>query len=346
MKSVVMALTGVAALLGLTTVGLAQGPERGQRPAVSPRAAPQPRAAPARPAMRAPSQRPANAQRVQPQRPAAARRAPQQRAVQQNKARQNTRADRSRIQQKTRAQRDLAGQQRTQRKRAAQERRDREKTRQRQAAPSSPKQIDKGPGRPDAANKGSQRAQPVARIRATDQQRRQIRESLFKQRNVQRIARNRLGVGVAIGNRIPRRHRLHRFTPALLAFAPLYASYSYLIVDDTICVVDPATYEVVDIIPSSFEQAGPGPAPLPVLALSPEQTRLIHDNVPKDPARVELRIRLALGAEIPRTVALFPFPEDVVARVPAIGPFRYVVVENDVVIVDPESYAIVLVITD
>lgn len=188
--------------------------------------------------------------------------------------------------------------------------------------------------------------QPVARIQATDQQRREVRQRLFQERNVQRLSRQRLGAPIAVGSHVPRRHRLHRFTRALLAFAPFYASYSYLVVDDSICVVDPETYVIVDVIPASIEQASPGPASQPVLALSRVQMRFILANVPKDRARTDVRIRLALGAEIPRSVELFRFPEHVVARVPEVAPFRYIVVDNDLVIVDPRDYEIALVITE
>lgn len=34
----------------------------------------------------------------------------------------------------------------------------------------------------------------------------------------------------------------------LLALVPMYAAYSYLVVDDTICIVDPHTYAIVDMI--------------------------------------------------------------------------------------------------
>ena len=187
----------------------------------------------------------------------------------------------------------------------------------------------------------------MARIRATDEQRREVRQGLFRQSNVQRIARNRLGIAPAVGNRIPRRHRLHRFTPALIAFAPLYATYSYIVVDDTICIVDPVSYDIVDVIDEgSIETAGPPLAPPQTLLLSPEQMRLVYAGVPKDRARTELRIRLALGAEIPRSVALFAFPDAVIAQVPQVAPFRYIVVENDVVIVDPTDYEIAMVISE
>jgi hypothetical protein len=240
---------------------------------------------------------------------------------------------------------------RTQQSRQAQDRRAQDKLRQRQETPPSPsanpRQADKGPRRPDGADKGAPRAQPVARIRATDEQRREVRRVLFQKSNVQRIARNRLGVAPAVGNRIPRRHRLHRFTPALIAFAPLYASYSYIVVDDTICIVDPVNYDIVDVIDEgSFETAGPPLAPSQTLLLSPEEMHLVYIDVPKDRARTELRIRLALGAEVPRSVTLFAFPDAVIARVPQVAPYRYIVVEDDVVIVDLTDYEIAMVISE
>jgi hypothetical protein len=39
-----------------------------------------------------------------------------------------------------------------------------------------------------------------------------------------------------------------------------------------------------------------------------------YAGVPKDRARTELRIRLGLGAEIPRSVALLAFPDAVIAE--------------------------------
>lgn len=117
-------------------------------------------------------------------------------------------------------------------------------------------------------------------------------------------------------------------------------------VDDTICVVDSESYTIVDVIEGSIESAGPPSAPPPALALSSEQKHLIYASVPKDRARAELRIRLALGVEIPRSVSLFDFPDTLIAQVPQVAPFRYIVVEDDVVIVDPADYEIAMVISE
>jgi hypothetical protein len=180
-------------------------------------------------------------------------------------------------------------------------------------------------------------------VQATDQQRREMRQRLVGNRGAERISRGQVNGALAIGSRIPRRHRLHRFAPALLALVPAYAAYRYLIVDDTICVVDPDTYAIVDVIPSSIEQAGP--AQRPALTLSADQMRCIYSSTPKDQARADLRIRLALGAEIPRNVELFGFPEEGLACAPELAGYRYILVEDDVVIVDPIDYAIAAVVS-
>jgi hypothetical protein len=340
MKRVLAGLAGAVALAGMSSMGMAQAPEKGERPAAKreaqqPKAAPAPRAAQAdRPAARAPAKHPPAAQRSRPQPPAAAQAGPRQ-AAERKRAQQGQPLDRK------------SGQQ----SRQAQDKRAQDKVRQRQAKPAAktagPKQVEeKGTRRPDDAAKGEPRAQPVARIHATDQQRLEVHRGLFRQGKVERITRNELGIALAVGNHLPRRHRLHRFTPALIALAPLYAAYSYIVVDDTICVVDSSTYVIVDMIEGSTEAAGPLPPPPLALALSPEQLRLIYASVPKDGVRTELRIRLAFGAEIPRSVELLAFPDALIEQVPQIASLRYIVVENDVVIVDPATYGIAMVISE
>ena len=73
--------------------------------------------------------------------------------------------------------------------------------------------------------------------------------------------------------------------------------------------------------------------------------RCVYASVPKDRARADLRIRLALGAEIPRSVELFNFLDAALACAPELADYAYIVVEDDVVIVNPTDYTIVQVIS-
>jgi uncharacterized protein DUF1236 len=179
--------------------------------------------------------------------------------------------------------------------------------------------------------------QDVKRIQASDEQRRSVRDRLFKERRVDRI---KLDIRPVIGTHIPRRHRLHRLPVWIVDVAPIYRGYSYVVIEDTICIVDPETYVIVDVIPASTQRAE-----RPQLYLTPEEMRFVYAQVPKD-RQVRLNIRLALGAEIPRDVELRAFPEWVLERIPKLEVFRYVVTDDAVVIVDPADYSVVLVISD
>lgn len=148
-----------------------------------------------------------------------------------------------------------------------------------------------------------------------------------------------------------------RFAPALLALVPMYAAYRYFMIDDAICVVDPETYTVVDVISDPIEEAGPiGPAgpsaplavrpPPPALALSGSQRRCVYETTPQDVPRADVHARLALGAEVPPTAELFEFPQEAADCAPDITAYRYIVTENDdLVVVDPVDRSVALVIS-
>jgi hypothetical protein len=178
---------------------------------------------------------------------------------------------------------------------------------------------------------------------ASNEQRVRVRQAIFRERGLERISRRDFGANVVIGARVARRHHLHRLTPAIIAFAPAYRNYDYVVVEDTICIVNPDTYVVVDVIPASVEYAE-GSRP-PQLALSAADMHFIYASVPRD-RTADVRVRLALGAEVSAQVDLEGFPDSVVDRVPQIERYRYIVVDQDVVVVDPADRSVALVITE
>jgi hypothetical protein len=364
MNRAVIAVAAGALLLGAGAAGLAQAQDRdgrgrggGGAAREAPRAPPQraaPRVQQSQPRVerrqprveRRAVQRPRRerAQQVQRQRERSVQRAERRERNQQQAGRrqreQKQQVERRQRDQQQRAQRDQhEQQQRAEREQREQhqaaERRQREQQKQAQQKDRSEGKRADSPARP----------QKVNRVQASNEQRKGVRERIFRERRVDRIKARDFRARVVVGTHIERRHRrhLHRLTPAILAFAPIYAGYSYLVVDDDICIVDPATYYVVDVIPSSVEYAaGPSRAQL---ALSAEEMAFIYASVPKDRS-VDVRVRLALGAEIPSRVDLEVFPDGVIDRVPQIESYRYIVVEDDVVIVDPRDRAVALVITE
>jgi hypothetical protein len=145
-----------------------------------------------------------------------------------------------------------------------------------------------------------------------------------------------------VGHRIPRTVHLFPVPRDVIAFFPYYRSYSYFVVGDEICIVDPATYEVVDVIDEGYWRA-PG-RQVAELRLSSGQIALIRDSISRDFPEADLRLRLALGAEIPDDVELYEFPQIVLDRAPELRQFRFLVAGEQIVIVDPRDRSIALVI--
>jgi hypothetical protein len=181
------------------------------------------------------------------------------------------------------------------------------------------------------AQSGSDQSAP-GRAQLSEQQRTDVGAKL-RQRRVERTR-----INVYVGSRVPRSVRLYPLPATAFAMAPAYRGYSYLVLeDDTIAIVDARTYVVVDVIPATTRAAG--------LALSPDQMRFIYARVPKDQT-VDVRVRLALGAEVPPSVELQPFPPEVIARIPEMELYRFIVsTDDDVAVVDPRDNAVVLVIS-
>jgi hypothetical protein len=173
-------------------------------------------------------------------------------------------------------------------------------------------------------------------VQVSAEQHSNIRERLFKET---RVEKTKVNVTVNIGRAIPRTVHLHTLPVAIVAIAPAYRGYDYVVLeDDTILIVDPRTYLVVDLIPA-------GGAARAQLALSADQRHFLFTSLPKS-HRADVHIRLALGAEVPRSIELLSFPSVAVERVPSVQRYRYIVSGDDIVIVDPSDYSVVTVISD
>ena len=63
---------------------------------------------------------------------------------------------------------------------------------------------------------------------------------------------------------------------------------------------------------------------------------------PAPPPTVAYRV----GTRVPETVTLYPVPETVVAEVPAVKRYKYMVVNGQVVLVDPVTSEVVAEVAD
>jgi hypothetical protein len=146
-----------------------------------------------------------------------------------------------------------------------------------------------------------------------------------------------------IGYRVPRQIHLFPVPREVISFFPYYSDYRYIVVEDEICIVDPRTYEIVDVIDQNYYHGGPRPE-VAGLSLAPDEIALVRDSIPRDFPEVDVRLRLALGAELPGDAEIYEFPAIVLDRVSRLQTYRFLVAEGQIIIVDPRHRSIALVI--
>ena len=83
------------------------------------------------------------------------------------------------------------------------------------------------------------------------------------------------------------------------------------------------------------------------LQLTPVQRRTIYRTIVRErvaPAQPTIEYRV--GARVPDSVQLYAVPQEVAVEVPAIRSYKYMVVNNRVVLVDPATSEVVAEVVD
>jgi hypothetical protein len=105
-----------------------------------------------------------------------------------------------------------------------------------------------------------------------------------------------------------------------------------------------APIEHVGPMSPSGEPLNSPPAQAP--ALTAAQKAAIFSSVTLDKSKIKPAdtFPVAVGAQVPPAVELYPLPEGVLAEAPVARPYRYTMVANQVVLVDPGTMRVVDVI--
>lgn len=176
----------------------------------------------------------------------------------------------------------------------------------------------------------------IDRQSATRVHDRLIRDTSVRETNV--------NINIDVGGRLPDRVRLRPVPADIVEISPRFRNYEYTIVRDEIVIVEPKTKKVVQIISGG----GRGGAKQAV-RLDTKQRDLVKRDVMKTRTgsasrAADLNIQLREGVEIPDRVTLQTFPEDLWRDAPELREVRYVIVDEDVVLVDPDTREIIEII--
>jgi hypothetical protein len=122
-----------------------------------------------------------------------------------------------------------------------------------------------------------------------------------------------------------------------------------VVVEDEIVILEPQNRRIVATLP----REGGRHVSRPVgeasvragLDLSTEKRRVIREIVLREPScRFEQRFDFFIGMPIPRNVRVCEFPDEVLAEVPEVQSYRFVLRNDDIVVVDPAEQHVIEVI--
>ena len=137
--------------------------------------------------------------------------------------------------------------------------------------------------------------------------------------------------------------RLFAVPAAVLAIFPYYQDYRYVVEEDTICIVDPDTYEIVDVLDEGAY--GPGSRPqVAGLTLTGRESAGARQHPARLPTECACAFVWHWALKFPASIELNEFAPLLLDQVPKLRDFRFVVSQDQVVIVAPLDRGIVLVL--
>jgi hypothetical protein len=174
------------------------------------------------------------------------------------------------------------------------------------------------------------------RIQVTERERTTIQKSIDVQK-----ARVNIDIDVNIGSPVPRSVTLYPLPAAIIDINPRWRNYRYVVVRDEIIIINPQTYVVVEVIPvsgSTQARASRGTRGSVQLSAQQRQRILTYARAECRTVLTEPGFQVGVGIRIPERIELCPFEDVIVQEVGVVRPYRFFVVQDQVVLVDPGTH--------
>jgi Protein of unknown function (DUF1236) len=193
------------------------------------------------------------------------------------------------------------------------------------------------------AQKSSERSSSGERVQLSEQQRTNVHQTLLKESNLNRATN--VNISISVGTRIPRSVRLVVLPASIISVVPAYRSYQYVVVNDQICIVDPNSYEIVEIIAAPGQTARlDSRGGQSALVLTEEEKAIVLRSIDMDRSSTLGLGTLTEGSSVPRGANVQVFPDMVVQQVPKLKGHKFFAAENRVAIVDTQGDKVQLVL--
>jgi hypothetical protein len=157
---------------------------------------------------------------------------------------------------------------------------------------------------------------------------------------------NNVNFSVSVGTVVPRSVTLEPLPAPFVEIIPQYRGYKFFVVRDEVVIVEPNSFRIVDVI----ERSGSGSRAHATtsdrkLNLSSQQRDVIRKHYSsKKPVTTGAATRsekIVVGEEVPESVTIETFPEDIYREVPAVRNYRYIHGDRGLYIVEPQSRRVI-----
>ncbi|HEX4644760.1 MAG TPA: DUF1236 domain-containing protein [Verrucomicrobiae bacterium] len=220
-----------------------------------------------------------------------------------------------------------------------------------------PAQGRSGAGAASQQNTGVTEQRSVAAVNLSSDQSTKLHETITAG-NLRRV--DHVDFSLSTGTRIPSTVRMEEIPESIVDIVPQYRGFDYMVVGEELVIVDPGTLQIVAV------QSGAGQGPVQrfgseqnrgqvmehrsvgSVTLSPDQRTRLHQTVIDGKVRRvdDADFALSVGTRVPDTVTVYDVPETIVDIVPEYRGYDYIVVRDELVIVDPDTLEIVAVLPD
>jgi hypothetical protein len=206
------------------------------------------------------------------------------------------------------------------------------------AAPSDTRGAERAQPRPPEGQAGTQQREtgPAATgalsSRTNPEERSQVTERL-----IERAPRvDNINITVRPGEVLREEVPMVEVPDDIVRIEPRYRGYRYFVVRDEIVIVEPRTKKIVDVIRHSGSQraARINLPPDRMRVLKTEVLQQVHERAPR-------RIPVRTGERLPPDVPIIDPPQDVLTEFPELRGFRLAIIEDEVVIVEPDTRQVV-----
>jgi hypothetical protein len=154
---------------------------------------------------------------------------------------------------------------------------------------------------------------------------------------------------VSVGTAVPTSVSLRPVPETIVEIVPQYRGYNFFVVRDEVVIVEPRTHKIVDVIERRGGSAHASSTTRERIKLSDKQRSYIRQRASSRKTTTTTtttgsapRSRtIVVGEEVPESVVIEEFPEEVYREVPAVRSYRYIRSGGGVYLVEPGSRRVI-----